>query len=137
MKPIQQLALLICLAAVAGIACVIVPYGAVHGLDGSYPAPLFPVLKNSWEALQLIPTIILLFGVGSALGFIRPTNWLILGSSTVLLFPLAAILEMAVDSGSHNLWPIEFVLYGILIAGPALVGAFLGSVFATGKKHAT
>lgn len=137
MRPILQLALLISLAAVAGVACVIAPYVAVHGIDGTYQAPLFPLLRNSWEKLQLIPTIILLLGVGGVLGFIRPMNWLVLGASTVILFPLAAILEMLVDSGSHNLWPIEFVLYGIFIAGPALVGAFFGFIFARERKNAT
>ena len=137
MNPIQQLALLVGLAAVAGIASVIAPYLAIHGFGGEYQSPLFPLLRNSWEKLELIPTVVLLLVVGAALGFIRPRNWLILGSSTAVLFPLAAVLEMVADPQSHNLWPIEFLLYLVLVAGPAVVGALLGSVFASVKKHAT
>lgn len=137
MNPTQQLALLVGFAAVAGIACVVAPYVAIHGLGGEYQSPLFPLLRNAWEKLELIPTAVLLMVVGAALGFVRPRNWLILGSSTALLFPLAAVLEMAADPGSHKLWPIEFVLYLALVAGPAVVGALLGSIFAAAKRHAT
>jgi hypothetical protein len=137
MNPFQQLALLVSLAAVAGIVSVIAPYVAIHGFGGEYQSPLFPLLRNAWEKLELIPTVVLLLVMGAALGFVRPRNWLILGSSTALLFPLAAVLEIAADPRSHNLWPIEFVLYVVLIAGPAVVGALLGSIFAAAKRHAT
>jgi hypothetical protein len=109
----------------------------IHGFGGEYQSPLFPLLRNAWEKLELIPTVVLLLIVGAALGFVRPRNWLILGSSTALLFPLAAVLEIAADPSSHNLWPIEFVLYVVLVAGPAVVGALLGSIFAAAKRHAT
>jgi hypothetical protein len=133
----RRLPLLITLAAIAGIASVIVPYVAIHGFGGHYSSPLFPLLRNAWELLELIPTLVLLLIVGGILGFIRPKNWLVLGSSTVLLFPLAAVLEMAVDPGSHNLWPIEFLLYVVLVAVPALAGSLLGSVLASVRSHAT
>ena len=42
----------------------------------------------------------------------------------MVLFPLAAICEMIVDSSSHNIFPIEFILYG-LYSIPVIIGAYL------------
>lgn len=137
MKPAQQLALLVCLASVAGVTCVLAPYVAVHGFGGTYSSPLFPLLRNAWEDLQPILTVILLLGVGITFGFLWPRYWLVLGASTMLLFPLAATLEMVVDPGSHNLWPVEFMLYGVFIGAPAVAGGVIGSVFAAVMKRAT
>lgn len=77
-------------------------------------------------------TVAALGGVGSVIGpyVVRhgfTGAYLLLGSSTALLFPIAAFLEMAVDPQSHNLWPFEFLLYAVLVAGPAVAGAFIGS----------
>jgi len=40
------------------------------------------------------------------------------------LIPFAAICEMIVDASSHNLFPIEFILYGSYTI-PVIIGAYL------------
>jgi len=132
-----KLPLLVLGAAVGGIASVVAPYLVVHGLEGHYSAPLFPLLRNAWELLDPAPTLILLTVLGTALGFAEPRAWLLLGISTALFFPMAAMLEMTADPSSHNLWPIEFVLYAVLIAVPAASGAFVGSLIGRRRRHAT
>ncbi len=131
MTALRSLPVLIVLAAVGGILSVLIPYLLLHGYAGphKYSAPLFPLLRNAWEGLHPIFSGLLLLAVGGALAFVRPKNWLVLGGSTMLLFPLAAILEMNKDPGSHNLWPIEFVVYVVFVGGPGVLGALLGSRF--------
>ena len=137
MKRDHQLTLFIALGAVAGIFSVIAPYVVLHGFTGEYQSPLFPLLRNAWEKLEVVTTSVLLVCAGAALGFMRPKHWLMLGASTVFLFPVAAILEIAKAPGSHNLWPIEFVLYFVLVAGPAILGALVGSMIRGRREHAT
>jgi len=131
MTALRSLPVLIVLAAIGGIVSVLIPYLVVYGYAGphKYSAPLFPLLRNAWEALNPIFSGLLLVGIGSGLAFVKPKHWLVLGGSTMLLFPLAAILEMNKDPGSHNLWPIEFLLYIVFVSGPGVLGALLGSRF--------
>ncbi len=136
MKRNLQLILFMALGAVAGIFSVIAPYVLLHGFTGEYQSPLFPLLRNAWEKLGVV-TPVLLVGAGVGLGFMCPKHWLILGASTAFLFPLAAVLEIAKDPRSHNLWPIEFVLYLVLVAGPAILGALVGSMIRGRREHAT
>jgi hypothetical protein len=137
MKRNQRLILFMAIGAVAGISSVIAPYVLLHGFTGEYQSPLFPLLRNAWEKLEVVTTGVLLTCAGAALGFMRPRHWLILGASTASLFPVAAALEIVKDPGSHNLWPIEFVLYIVLVAGPAILGALLGSMIRGRREHAT
>lgn len=130
MTALRTLPVLILLAAVGGILSVLIPYLVSHGYAGphKYSAPLFPLLRNAWEALNPFMSGLLLLVVGGGVALVRPKNWFVLGGSTVLLFPLAAILEMNKDPSSHNLWPFEFVLYIVLVGGPGVLGALLGSI---------
>jgi hypothetical protein len=137
MRRNRQLTLFMALGAVAGIFSVIAPYVLLHGFTGEYQSPLFPLLRNAWEELEVVPTVVLLVGAGVGLGFMCPKHWLILGASTAFLFPLAAVLEMAKDPRSHNLWPLEFVLYIVVVAGPAILGALVGSMIRGRREHAT
>jgi intracellular septation protein A len=79
------------------------------------------------ENLRFLPTTILLFVLGMGLGFLNPNRWFILAVGTVVVFPVAAILEMMVAPQSHSVWPIEFVVYGVL-GLPSIIGAFVGRV---------
>jgi hypothetical protein len=129
--------MLVLAAAVGGLASVIAPYVVVHGLEGQYSAPLFPLLRNAWELLDLLPTLVLLITLGAALGFLEPRAWPVLGISTALFFPMAATLEMLADPTSHKLWPIEFALYAALVGVPGAAGSFLGSLAGRMRTHAT
>jgi hypothetical protein len=49
----------------------------------------------------------------------------LLGIATVALLPILAIAEMSVSSATHNLWPLEFIIYGV-ISLCAFAGAITG-----------
>jgi hypothetical protein len=68
---------------------------------------------------------------------VRPKHWLLLGTSTAFIFLLAAALEMANDPRSHKLWPIEFALYFVVLACPAILGALAGSLIRARRENAT
>lgn len=123
------LALTFVASAVMGLACVVVPAFVLQ--DGDQPVPLWPI-KQAIEQMQFLPTLIGLFVAGIALGFFQPRFWHLLGLSTVVLLPLIAIIEMFQNPTSHNLWPIEFVLFGFY-AIPGFVGAAIGG--AIGRRR--
>ena len=54
-------------------------------------------------------------------------SWKI-GLMSMALFPIAAICEMIVEPSSHNMFPFEFIIYG-LITIPAIIGAYLAEGF--------
>jgi hypothetical protein len=62
---------------------------------------------------------------GITLGFLNPKRPWLWGLLTMSLFPVIAIIEMSGNPYSHNIWPIEFVMYAIL-SFPAIIGAFIG-----------
>jgi hypothetical protein len=68
---------------------------------------------NPIEGFQTV-SYVLLFLVGVAGALTAPRRSPALAILTVAVFPLLSILEMARDPASHNLWPIEFVFYGLL-----------------------
>jgi hypothetical protein len=116
----EGLALL--LAPVVGLLAFVLPVFILS--PKQYESPLFPLLRTGIEGASSL-TYILLFlgalGLGTAL---RISPWL-LGVFCMAGFPLLAFAEMVYDPSSHNLWPIEFLIY----AGTSVVsitGAFVG-----------
>lgn len=108
-----------------GIAAIVV---AGLGMP-TYEAPLFPALRRGIEGFNPL-TALLRAAVGFALGkYTRWSPWL-LAPAILTLLPVLAILEMLADSTSHNIWPIEFVLYGVIAAFP-----LVGALFARRRKH--
>lgn len=109
-------------SAVLGCTAVIV---AVAGQPlQRYEAPLFPVLRTAWEGANA-KTLIFLFLAGLIVGVFRRSPSLLIGVSAMALFPLASVAEMVADPKSHNLFPIEWFLYGLATI-PAIAGAALG-----------
>lgn len=108
------------LAATLGVVAIVV--GGIGTVP--YEAPLFPAIRRGVEGLNAM-TLLLLGDFGFALGRFSKTNPLALGLAMVAPLPLAASLEMRADPTSHNLWPIEFALYGILSVVP-IGGAVAG-----------
>src|SRR5712691_9719086 len=109
-------------AALLGLLAIVAP---VWILDlRHYTAPLFPLIRSGVEGMSLL-TLVLLFCAGFLVGCFGIGHPLLLGTATVALLPLAAFAEMIVSSTSHNLWPLEFIIYG-LISLCAVVGAFAG-----------
>lgn len=107
------------------IVCV-PPYICLGDEIKIYDSPLFPFIRTAIENLQLSMTIIGLFLLNFFLAKNNRGKWLVIGLASIILFPIAAILEIIVDAKSHNLISFELLLYGIIDI-PALLGAFVGS----------
>jgi hypothetical protein len=88
-----------------------------------YDSPLLPIVRTAVE--QMSPaTFLLLFLSGLILGLLRSAP--ICAAATILWLPVVAVAEMLVDATSHNLWPMEFVIYALLSV-VRIVGTFVGS----------
>jgi hypothetical protein len=97
---------------------------------------LFPAIRTAWENMAPVPTALSLFVLGVALGAAQPRFWWVVGWGTVALLPLAALAEMIVSPKSHNAWPIEFALYGVVglsAVGGAAVGRLVRRRFCADK----
>ncbi|HWL94554.1 MAG TPA: hypothetical protein VNT79_13610, partial [Phycisphaerae bacterium] len=100
-----------------------------------HDAPLFPLVRTAIEGLSAL-AFVFLFISGLILGALCPKHPVRLGLCTMAAFPLLAFAEMVTDSTSHNLWPIEFVMYGVMSLA-AVCGAYIArSARRWGSKHA-
>jgi hypothetical protein len=109
-------------ASLLGLVAVLAP---VWVLDlRRYAAPLFPLLRSGVEGMSLL-TLVFLFCAGFLVGCFGVGHPFLLGIATVALLPILAIAEMSVSSTTHNLWPLEFIIYGV-ISLCAVAGAFIG-----------
>lgn len=100
-----------CLAGMAiGLVILAVPTLMAHGWPGSFSK----LLRDVVERMGMIHLYLLfLSGVIWALVADRPySRW---GAASQLAsFPIFAIIQMIGDPTSHNLWPLEFMIYGFL-----------------------
>jgi hypothetical protein len=109
-------------ASLLGLLAIVAP---VWILDlRRYTAPLFPLIRSGVEGMSLL-TLVFLFCAGFLVGCFGVGHPLLLGMATVALLPILAIAEMSVSSTTHNLWPLEFIIYGV-ISLCAVAGAFAG-----------
>jgi hypothetical protein len=87
--------------------------------------------KNMIDGMQPIPLLLLAL-IGFMFGLISP-RWFWIGAfSQFAAFPAIAFWEMHNDPTSHNLWPLEFIIYGIMgaiCASIGLAGSFIGRPF--------
>jgi hypothetical protein len=115
------------IAAVLGFTSIIVPAYIKPGDKlVFYDAPLFPIFATAIKNLSIFPTAVLLIIAGFIVGYLKSEIWWLLGFATIMLFPVAAVCEMVLYPKTHNLWPVEMLLYGILSI-PPIIGALLGS----------
>ena len=114
-------------AAVLGFISIISPPYLIPGKEVVfYEASLFSFIQTAIKKLSILPTTVLLILSGGFVGYLKPEKWRLLGFSTILLFPIASISEMFLYPTTHNLWPLEFLVYGVLSI-PPLIGALIGS----------
>ncbi len=114
-------------AAVLGSLSIILPPYITPGRKVVfYDAPLFPIIATAIKNLSIFPTTLLLLIAGFIVGYLKSEKWWVLGFATVIFFPIAAISEMILYPNTHNLWPLEFLVYGILSI-PPLIGALIAS----------
>jgi hypothetical protein len=109
-------------AALLGFLAIVAPVW-ILGLH-RYTSPLFPLIRSGVEGMSLL-TLVFLFCAGFLVGCFGIGPPLLLGTATVALLPLAAFAEIIVSSTTHNHWPLEFIIYG-LISLCAVAGAFAG-----------
>ncbi len=88
------------------------------------PAPISSVVRAAVENAGIAAVLGLFVAGAVARYFTAASIWLV-GFGTVAALPLFAFAEMLADPMSHNLWPIEFVIYGIG-ATPGILGALVG-----------
>lgn len=111
------------LGAILGFISIVTPPFFIPDIK-FYESPVFPIVATGIEGLSLW-AILCLFLSGIFLGFIRPKHGWLWGLATMSLFPVFAFIEMQVDPYSHNLWPIEFIIYGFMTI-PGICGAYTG-----------
>jgi hypothetical protein len=129
--PHFRLAFTFVAASLLGLAAVLAPVWILHLRH--YSAPLFPMVRTGVEGMSFL-TLTFLFCAGIILGCLGRGNPFLLGIATVVLLPVFAIAEMIVSPTSHNLWPLEFAIYG-LVSLSAVVGAFLGRFIRRRVSH--
>ncbi len=120
----QRLGLIFSFAATSllGLLAIVVP---VWVLDlRRYTAPLFPLIRSGVEGMSLL-TLVFLFCAGFLVGCFGVGHPILIGIATVALLPILAIAEMSISSTTHNLWPLEFIIYGAINLC-AVAGAFAG-----------
>lgn len=109
-------------ASLLGLASITLPVWL--GDLRRYEAPLFPIVRSGIEGMSL-QTLLLLLASGLLLGLLGRGRPALLGFATMALLPLITFAEITASPTSHNLWPLEFVFYGIASL-PAVAGAFAG-----------
>jgi hypothetical protein len=116
--------LLYLLTAVLGVLSIILPVFFHAGLK-HFESPVFTLIRIGIEGISMW-SFAFLFSTGFVMrSFTKLPGWK-LGLATMALFPVIAIIELTIfDSTSHNLLPIEFILYAIYTA-PGIVGAYIG-----------
>ncbi len=114
------------IAPVFGFLCMFFPVLLLKGVDYEKEYVVSSIVRYIWESQVPVPTVILLLAAGALLGFLSVRLWWLLGPLTMSVFPVVAVIDMMVWPTSHNLWPFEFIIYGLFCI-PGLVGAFIGS----------
>jgi hypothetical protein len=76
-----------------------------------YSAAFLPFVRDAVEGMRPY-SLALLFGIGVIFGLLgRAPVWLT-GPATMVAFPAWSIVDMALG-GDHNLFPIEWFIYGV------------------------
>jgi hypothetical protein len=120
-KP-ERVALEMLLAAAAGFCAYVLPV-ALDPAARHYEAAFLPFVRDAVEGMKLY-SLALLFGIGVIFGLRgRAPVWLT-GPATMAAFPIWSIMDIAFG-GDHNLFPIEWFIYGVFsLCG--LVGGLVG-----------
>ncbi|MCK0155965.1 hypothetical protein MWU65_02160 [Cellulophaga sp. F20128] len=107
--------------AILGMGSIVLPVFFLDDLK-HYDSPLFSLIRTGIEGISMYSLGFLIFSGFIVKLFSDVPSWKI-GLMSMILFPLAAICEMIADSSSHNMFPIEFILYGFYTI-PAIIGAY-------------
>ena len=115
------------LGAITGLVLMVLPAAL------RYPShSIFVLLFKSVKNLALLD-VFLLFFAGFTWGLAK--GWprgIFAAFFQVALLPVFATIEIFKDPTSHNLWPLEFIMYGFM-GGVGAFGAALGLVLKSSK----
>lgn len=110
---------------ILGMLSIILPVFFLEDLR-HYDSPLFPIIRTGIEGMSRYSLSFLFLSGFIVKLFSNAPSWQI-GLMSMVLFPLAAICEMIADSSSHNMFPIEFIFYGMYTI-PAIIGAYFSQL---------
>lgn len=119
-------------ALLGGLGCVVLPAFLLPGGPAKPPYgwPLLPWLAFAMANVRVGPSLACFLGLGLGLGAAQPRWWWLLAPAAMALTPVLHTINIAHDwtrdATSHNLFPFEFVLLGVL-SSPAFLGAGLGA----------
>src|SRR5258706_11404583 len=112
-------------SALVGMAIVVLPV-LIDGRHSQNSAVFFPLIGNAVEDITFF-TLGILFLLGLLLGIFGQGTVLLIGSATMLVFPMWSLTDMLAGCTGHDLWPMEWLFFGIE-SFPGLVGAIIGRV---------
>lgn len=116
-----------------GFACFLLPQLLIKDIDlTGHSSSILQLVTYSYKKVVFLPTMALLAMSGIIIGFLTRRLCVLLGMSSILIFPSVAIYEVLRAPSSHNLWPFEFVIY-IAFSIPAILGACVGKKIAEWK----
>ena len=107
--------------AILGMMSIILPVFINPDIK-QYESPLFPLIRTGIEGISMYSFIFLFFS-GAIVNYFSDLSFWKIGLMSMALFPIATFCEMIADPSSHNMFPIEFIFYGIYTI-PAITGAF-------------
>ena len=122
-RRVAVFALAVVVIALLGLACVLLPV-VVSPPTRLRPAPLFPLLHAATARMTWVP-IAALAALGLLGGLFTRLPTFLIAPASIAALPVAAIAEMIVDPTSHNLFPIEFLIY-FLMGVPVMLAALCG-----------
>ena len=113
------------IAPFAGLAAIVLPVLINPSVRWYSAETIAPPIRTGVENLS-IEAVVLLFVAGAVVAPPRIRSAWLVGACTVAALPLITIFELFRFPASHNLWPLEFVVYGFL-AIPGMLGALAGA----------
>jgi hypothetical protein len=115
-KEFQILALI----PVASFLAILLPVWIINGIGFNGE------ILDSYDPMTGLIALFLLLAIGFVSGFLGQRFMVLKGLLIISPLPMIAVYEMCIDPTSHNLWPLEFIFYGIygLFAS---IGPIIGS----------
>jgi hypothetical protein len=110
---------------ILGLLSIVLPVFILTDLR-QYESPLFPLIRTGIEGFSIY-SLSFLFLSGFIVKLFSKAWFMNIGLMSMVLFPLAAICEMIADPYSHNMFPFEFIGYGIYTF-PSIIGAYVSLV---------
>ena len=108
-KP-ERVAVEIVLAAAVGFCAYVLPV-ALDPAARHYEAAFLPFVRDAVEGMKPY-SLAILFGIGVIFGLLGRASVRLTGPATMAALPAWSVVDMALG-GDHNLFPIEWFMYGV------------------------